>query len=720
MYCLSRLALPGLCSLAALLAAPFTSALTTLTLSGQLEDADVRELASQLEAVSPEAEEPLAVAFGPYLNFDGDFDTAVELRDALRSWNGPLVVYLEHEALGPPAVIVLSADEVFAAPRSVVSLSATVAGESRQLPGLLQARIRAGVPDVPWRLELTRAMLQVEREAEVAGITKPEEEAMVLTGREAAEVYDENPLLASGLHDSFEAFLQARFGDAAAEAKPLAEKAEALAAESGINETADTVASANDESPDPGDEAEAEATSREGADDSMAAEEAQLTMDADADHRAYVVPIEGAIMEPQLYILRRAIRDAIADGVDTLVISLDTPGGAAFIMLEMMEALDRFEGTTIAYIDNEATSAGAFIAIVCDHIYFAPSGTMGSAAIIQGDGTEVPPTMKAKIMSFINARVRSATDEYRYRYEVMRAMSEVGYELVIDGETIGDGTGLLNLTAQEAVEEYGRPPQPLLAQGIADDVDGLLTAVFQGETYTFERFEVNWSESFAKWFSGIAPILISIGFLLIIVEIYSPGFGVPGITGISLIVVVYLSQYFAGLAGYEPLIFLVLGLILIAIEVFVTPGIGILLAAGVVSLLASLLFALGEVWPTEGIMPEFTPEGLTGAMWDMFWIFLIVSAGMFAIFRYLPGTPLGQRIALKGAVETPSLNDTTATETFRGREATVIRALRPTGEIEIDGQRFPAHTLRGMIEAGETVIIVEKQPFSFLVRESEA
>ena len=281
----------------------------------------------------------------------------------------------------------------------------------------------------------------------------------------------------------------------------------------------------------------------------------------------YVIPVNEAINQPNLFVLRRGLKEAIREKADMVLLDMDTPGGRLDICLEMMEMLDYFEGTTATYINPDAISAGAFIASACDKIYFSPKGKMGAAAVIQGTGEDVPDTARMKIESYLLANIRVLSEGYRYRTEVLRAMFDSEYELIIDEEVIKPKGELLTLTAKQAVQEYGEPAVPLLGDGIASSIEALLTQEFGAGGYRLERYEMTYSEEWAKWLANITPILLGAGMLLLFIEFKTPGFGVFGIGGIVLLGLFFISQNIAGLAGNEPILFFALGLILSLIHI---------------------------------------------------------------------------------------------------------------------------------------------------------
>ena len=95
----------------------------------------------------------------------------------------------------------------------------------------------------------------------------------------------------------------------------------------------------------------------------------------------YIIPIEGAIGRPTLFSTRSGIKDAIEKDADLVLFEMDTPGGELNSTLEIMKVIDRFEGDTATFINEEAISAGAIIASVTKDIYFMPRATMGSSEV---------------------------------------------------------------------------------------------------------------------------------------------------------------------------------------------------------------------------------------------------------------------------------------------------------------------------------------------------
>ncbi|MEY4089299.1 MAG: hypothetical protein RJB55_1570, partial [Verrucomicrobiota bacterium] len=245
--------------------------------------------------------------------------------------------------------------------------------------------------------------------------------------------------------------------------------------------------------------------------------------------RVVVIPVREQVDSPLLFIIRRGLKQAIEEKADLVVLDMKTPGGALDVTFEIMEAIAKFPGKTLTFVNNEALSAGAFISATTDEIWFSPEGVIGAAAPVMSTGQEIDATMRQKIVSYLKARVR-ATSEGKgdFRGKVISAMIDADYELKIEDKVLKGKGELLSLTAKEASETYGEPPQSLLAAGIAKDVGELLRTKFGEGGFTSTTLVVTWSEKFAVLLRSVVPVLLGLGLLALYVEFKTPGFGVFG------------------------------------------------------------------------------------------------------------------------------------------------------------------------------------------------
>ena len=433
----------------------------------------------------------------------------------------------------------------------------------------------------------------------------------------------------------------------------------------------------------------------------------------------FVIPIHDQIAKPVLYILRRGLKEAIDRKATAVVLDMDTPGGEMGVSLEMMEALQRFPGRTAAYVDKEAMSAGAFISAATEEIYFAPGSIIGAAAPVTSGGGDIDATMKEKLVSYMKGKVRAVSEGKGYRGEVVSAMIDADYELKIGDQVIKAKGGLLTLTASEAMKTYGTPPQALLGAGVAKDLEALLAQKFGAGRYERVDFAVTWSERLAQVLTTLSPVLMGLGLLALFVEFKMPGHGWIGGLGVVLLGLVIFGHSVAGLSGHEPVLVFVLGLLLLAVEIFFFPGVFVMAAGGLVLMLGSLLWAMADLWPNQPLLLSgdafVEPLGSLGLG-----LGLAVVAGA-VLLRYLPRGWVWDKMILATAVGTSAQTAGVAPDASAGigaligRRGVAATALRPGGQVEIDGIRYEAVVEVGALDAGTPVRVQGRTDFALIV-----
>jgi len=438
--------------------------------------------------------------------------------------------------------------------------------------------------------------------------------------------------------------------------------------------------------------------------------------------KVVVIPIRAQIAKPELFILRRGLKEAIEQKADTIVLDMETPGGALDVTFEMLKALEKFPGKTVTYINREAISAGALISAGTDEIWFAPGGVIGAAAPVLATGGEIDETMRGKIVSYLKARVRSISEGKGYRGEVISAMIDSETELKIGNEVIKPKGELLSLTALESVKLYGDPPQPLLGAGIAENLNALLDTLHGPGNHSVVRFEVTWSERLAQYLTALTPLLLAGGLLCLFIEFKTPGFGIFGVTGIVLLGIVFLGHHVAGLSGFEPLLFFLLGVALVAIEVFLFPGTMVPGIAGAALMLGSLVWAMLDLWPGEPV--SVSGDALLRPLANVLAGVALAVFLFLALLKFLPkggpwsGMVLETAVAGEpGAVRplnAPSA-DAPRGDSLIGQHGKAATALFPSGQVDISGRRYEAKLAMGFAEAGTPVRVTGSSEFGLIV-----
>lgn len=404
----------------------------------------------------------------------------------------------------------------------------------------------------------------------------------------------------------------------------------------------------------------------------------------------YVVAIEGVIDLGLAPFLDRTIREAEAAGAGAVLLDINTLGGRVDAAIVMRDALLGSGVRTIAFVNRRAISAGALIALACDTLIMAPGSTIGAAAPVVGGTGEARPADE-KTVSFLRREFR-ATAEVRNRPPQF-AEAMVDADVEIPG-VIEKGK-LLTLTTTEALE-YG------VAELTAPTLNAALeTAGLPGAQIV--RASQTWAESLVRALTHpvVSSLLLTIGLLGLLVEIRTPGFALPGTVGLISLGLFFWGHWIVRLAGWEELLLVLIGVVLLALEVFVFPGVtaaGILGAIALVAGLGMSLFGAGATFAV-----------IVNALGRVALALLLALAGAFLLLRAMPRLPLGRRLIL--STDMPAgLGYVSAPESDRswlGRTGTALSPLRPAGIADIEGERVDVVSDGGFIEA-ETPIQVTR------------
>jgi membrane-bound serine protease (ClpP class) len=434
--------------------------------------------------------------------------------------------------------------------------------------------------------------------------------------------------------------------------------------------------------------------------------------------KVYVLPIREDIMPPLVYLVRRGVKEAMEAKADVLILDMDTHGGRVDVTEEVIQILNQFKGETVTYVDTKAFSAGAFIAVATQKIYMAPRSVIGAAAPIMlspgGTGVEnLPNTYETKMTSGISALIRTCAEKNGHNKEVVQAMIDKSKELVIDGQVLNAKGNILTLTDQEAEKKYGNPPKPLLSLGTVDSLNDLLDVLgYSGAT----RVDVKplGAEKLASWINTISPLLLIIGIIGVYIEFKTPGFGLPGIVGIVAFAIYFLGGYVAGLAGLEWAAAFVLGLVLVALELFVFPGTMLLGLVGSLLMLVALVMGMVDFYPGMPSIP--TLPQLRLPLQDLF--IAIVGSGVvtFVLSRWLPRTALYGTLVSQTASGTQTVLQQEQRQASRvGQLGTALSVLRPGGKAQFGDEILDVITQGDLIEKGAPVRIVGRSSTESIV-----
>lgn len=439
-----------------------------------------------------------------------------------------------------------------------------------------------------------------------------------------------------------------------------------------------------------------------------------------AGSEVYLLRVEGTIDLGLAPFLDRVLEEAADDpNVEAVIVEIDTPGGRLDAVLEMRKSLLASEVRTIAFINREAFSAGALVAIASHEIYMAPGAVMGAATPVTGTGE----TAEEKTISAVRSTFAATAEERGRDPRVAQAM--VDTDIAIDG-LVEEGD-LLTLTTSEA-EEWG------YTEGIVENRAELLEVTGLANTTIVEK-SPNWAERVVRFLTDpvIASLLFSIGTLLIIADVLVGGVGFVALAGGGMLAAFFWGHFLVGLAGWEGVLLVLLGLGLLAAEIFVIPGFGVAGVLGLVSLLGGLFLTIigQEIRTGDNLWRGAQSAGIA---------LVVILVGTVALFFLLPqagrfrGIALQTRLAGEHAPDglldrvTPDRPerdadiDTSEPETraLIGATGRAVSDLRPGGIADVEGDRVDVVTEGDYIPAGTPVVVIRDDGYRRVVRHIES
>ncbi len=403
----------------------------------------------------------------------------------------------------------------------------------------------------------------------------------------------------------------------------------------------------------------------------------------------YKIPVYKEVEKGLYAFLKRSINEAEEAGAEAIILDINTPGGFVDSAERIASLLDSTSIRTIAYVNSEALSAGAYLALHADEIYMSPSGTIGAAAVIDSSGN----TADEKANSAWKAKMINAAELTGKDPIYAQAMADDTVDLPKFRAPVGK---LLTLSASEAL-------QVKYSKGTVSSLKELLEATDLAGSKIVET-EETFTESLARFITNpiIVPILLSIASLGLIVELYSPGFGVAGTMGLISLVLFFFGHLVAGLAGYETIIIFIIGVCFIIAEFFLPGGISGIL--GVAIIIFSIILAGGNIVQ----MSIAVLIALTVAI-----------VGMVIIMKFF-----GKKQTIWNKI---ILSDATTTEQgyvsnenrvdLVGRVAVTMTALRPAGTIRVKDERIDAISDGSYVDKDKHVMIIKVEGSRIVVRE---
>ena len=428
------------------------------------------------------------------------------------------------------------------------------------------------------------------------------------------------------------------------------------------------------------------------------------TVAADSRPLVYEIDIQKEINNTTQIYLSKGLAEAKTLGADAVLIHLNTYGGQVDAADSMRTAILYSPIPVYVFIDNNAASAGALISIACEKIYMRKGANIGAATVVNQTGAAMPD----KYQSYMRSMMRSTAEAHGqdtviqrndtlYKWKRDPLIAEAMVDERVSIPNLVDTGKVLTLTAQEAMK-WG------YCEGIAESPDEVITRYLGYSDYRLVSYTPSWLDD-VKGFL-LNPVFQSFLIILIIGGIYfemqAPGMGFPSVVALVAAVLYFAPLYLDGLAANWEILVFVIGLMLIAVELFVLPGFGVAGIGGIVLVTGGLIMALldNTNFDFRGVCAERWGEavltvlaGLVLGFVAMIW--LSHKIGRRGIFR---------RVALvadlEEAVSSPDLS------ALVGQEGIAVTVLRPSGKVRIGTEWYDGVSEAGFIEKGSRVKVL--------------
>ena len=418
--------------------------------------------------------------------------------------------------------------------------------------------------------------------------------------------------------------------------------------------------------------------------------------------KVFVVPIETEIDQRAFHHFKQGERKAHEAGADLLLVKLNTYGGALDAADSIRTALLRCTLPTVAFVDVNAASAGALIALACDSVYMAPAASMGSATVVNGAGEPMPEKYQSYMSTIMRATAehhgrKQQGDSMVWRRDPAIAASMVNPEISV------------SLTASQAVE-------CAYADGVAPDINAVL-ADLQMAGAEVMYYESNLTDDIMGFLAnaGVRAVLVMLILGGIYMEMHTPGLGFAAAVAAVATVLYFLPMFVGGAMPAWVLLCFILGVVLIALEIFVIPGFGVTGAAGIIAIVAALV---GGMLSNDAVT-GFDFGSLCRSL-------VVVGAGcLLAVVAivYLTSSR-GPKILRK---HTELMTELKVSDGFVGVDMSPARYvgqigetmtdMRPAGKIEIGSTIFDAVSIGPFIAARRSVKVIKYENAQLYVSE---
>ena len=419
-----------------------------------------------------------------------------------------------------------------------------------------------------------------------------------------------------------------------------------------------------------------------------------MSMPAFAATKVVILPLEDEIDARAWQHTRRACEKAVEDQAELFVIRMNTYGGALDAADSIRTSLMHLPVPTVAYINHNAASAGALIALACDSVFMTPGSSIGAATVVDGQGQPMPDKYQA------------------YMSSIMRSTAERHGKWLADGDTIltwrRDPTIAASMVNPDSVTAF--TSSEAVAAGFSDGTVSSLDEMFERlgvEDPDIETFEPTLTDDIIGFLSntGVRALLVMLIIGGIYMEMHTPGLGFAAAVSLVAACLYFLPMLISGTLPAWIVITLVIGVVLIALELFVIPGFGICGIAGIIAVVVALGAA---ITPVVGSDDNVTLAIISRPLITV-GIGLIAAVALVAWITSRHGPKFFRRhseLLLTQDIKNGYIGVDMGPAKLVGHKATAMTDMRPAGKILFEGEVYDAVSTGAFIDAGSHLKIL--------------
>ena len=419
---------------------------------------------------------------------------------------------------------------------------------------------------------------------------------------------------------------------------------------------------------------------------------------------------------------KQAFAEADSLRADIFLIHMNTYGGTVLDADSIRTKIINSPIPVYVFIDNNAASAGALISIACDSIYMRRGGSIGAATVVNQTGQKMPDKYQSYMRSIMRSTAESHGGDtiinkqdttFHWFRDPKIAEAMVDESIYIPG--VIDTGKILTFTPSEAMKNG-------FCEGTAENIPEVLQKIGIDQ-YKLIEYKPTVLEKIIGFL--VNPIVSGILIMAILGGIYfelqTPGIGFPLMVALLAAFAYFAPLYLEGLAAHWEILLFIVGLILIAVEIFVIPGFGIAGILGIFFSFSGLVLSLlnNINFDFQWVDPERITTALTTVIIALFAGFLLSIALSKKIFSTNAGVFKNLSLYSVQDKEKGFVGVDSNLRTLTGKTGTAYTVLRPSGKVLVEGKVYDAMASWGMIEKGTKITVIRTESAQLYVEALE-